>query len=298
MRSVNLITKIFIKVLLSILIIDCANATSVLILSNSATEVKQFKNNRGQYLNIETHRIIFEDIKGDFTLSHDYVPRAREAFKMDLNSPTCSINNLKTAERSEKYHFSLPVNLFSTLRLYHKNSEALIPSALLDESGSVKSLVDLFAVQLDKNILLVRDIEYPALLQQQIDSLDPAKVLFLNNSELNGANVRLIDRNRANYIVDYPQVVNDWYTKNGIKNTLRSYAISGMEPLVAGHIMCNKSALESGILSAINASIIKLYKQGSFYKIYTSYLNQEEVDRINIYLATLLQVDIYSASSS
>lgn len=292
------VIKIFRNVLSSILIIGNVNATDVLILSNSAAEVEQFKNNRGQYLNVETNRIIFEDIKGDYTLNHEYVPRAREVFKMALSIPTCSINNIKTAERSEHYHFSLPVNLYSTLRLYHKSSEALLPSSLLDESGSVKSLVDLFAVQLNKNILLVKDIEYPAMLQRQIDILDPAQVLFLKNSELNGGNVQLIERDRANYIVDYPQVVNDWYAKKGFENTLRSYAIAGMEPLVAGHLMCNASALESGFLSAINASILKLYRDGSFYAIYTNFLNQAEVERINRYLATLLQVDTYNASSS
>jgi len=283
---------VFFCILLNLLFVNKSFASDIIVISGSESDVDQYTQNRGVYLGSETNRIIFEDLKQRFTFVHKYIPLVRQAERLALSVPTCVTHRIETIERLKEYYFTFPINLYETHRLYQKSSDAELTETLLDEYGNVKSLVALFQKLPTQRLILIKNANYGSVLQNQIDRLDPARLMLVNGGDLEGRNLLLVERGRAEFVLALPQLVKTRYLNPLNKDKLRSYKLADMPEYAPGHIMCNKSAYNEGVVDAINSSIVKLFQNGSFEKVYAKYLPNDEAARISKEMGFLLESKI------
>ena len=190
----------------------------------------------------------------------------------------CSLFKLKTDERSENYHFSLPVSFIINNRLYLRSDMRPIPATLLNKDGELKTLSSLFTGN-NKVIMLWDIISYGNLVDEVLKTIPAKNKVIIQGLSSHGSLTKMIERGRTDYAIMFPSEVTDFENDSKPLHLL-SYRIAGVKPVSSGHIMCNKNQASKDFLRIVNNKLIELYKSPSFVTANTLNISSKETELI------------------
>lgn len=190
------------------------------------------------------------------------IPAMRLNDFMDTEKATCTFFKLQTSERSKKYLFSYPTDIFLGVRLYQLKSSAPISEAYLDKQGGLKSLSVFFNRKGNNSLLLLMPGKpFGTELDEEISKINPSSVYFLTAEDPYSAYIDIFFRKRSDFIILYPSVLEP-YTKQGIE--LRSYSLPTAKQFISSRIMCNDTPESRAFIANANKTIKQLYQTEEF----------------------------------
>lgn len=213
-------------------------------------------------ITVASNRMLFENLP--FKLQFHYTTFNRSTLYMDKGNDLCVIDRIKTKERTAKYIFSQPVNLFLSRRLYQ--NEQLAP--LKPKENQAINLVDFFKENPEQSLILSRQITYGAKLDEIISKIPTNNKIYRDGAAYDTGVIHMFDRGRANYALFYPQILFEY----DLKIAARSYEIEGIAPYVVGHLMCTNSEKMRTFLSEVDKILNQLYLSDELMNLHLQYL--------------------------
>ena len=254
--------NIFVKLLYfyTILTVGFVSA-KVQLHSDNQFDVMSLQKLQPSSLSVETNLAILGLPSKELSIA--LVPLKRSLKFMDDGLPVCVLNRIKTAQRSKKYLFSHPVNIFINRRLYQLNDL----SALSDE---VVDLEVLFQEYPDRKLVISSQLSYGDELDTIIRRLPKDNLIVRNSGSQARGTIEMFIKKRAEYALFTPQE----FVGEGYKMNTISYEIKNIEPYIVGHLMCSNTPETKHYIKQVNAKIEKLVKQERMYKIHLRHLSE------------------------
>lgn len=211
----------------------------------------------------------------------------------DTEKSICALFKLKTAERLDKYYFSLPISFLSTNRLYLRRGMQPLAADLLNADGELKSIGSLFTDN-QKTIMLWNHISYGELVDKELKKIPGKNKIVIQGLSSHGTLAKMIERGRTDYAIVFPSEVADFESEEQDFDLL-SYRIERIKPISYGHLMCNKNDASKAWLRKANDIILELYNSPEFFKANTFNINPQEqtfvVDAINQIKSEMLKTE-------
>ncbi|WP_343816223.1 hypothetical protein [Colwellia asteriadis] len=207
---------------------------------------------------------------------------------------SCAPNRIKTPERLEKFIYSLPINLYLDLHLYYKkeNTFSKIPLSALNEQQQLLNLSSLFSESHENLLGVDEGRSFGAMLDEQIASLNAHNIIVRGGGNRSRALVKMLFKERINYIIDYPTMIKESLNTLSIEMDLVSLEIANMPSYITGHIACNKSEFGKEVIADINNVLRKLYKTHAFYEAHSHYIDKADIEDFNRAYKEVYQTDI------
>lgn len=213
-------------------------------------------------ITVASNRMLFENLS--FKLQFHYTTYNRSTLYMDKGNDLCVIDRIKTKERSEKYIFSKPVNLFLSRRLYQN----IRLNPLKKSASRAIDLVDFFQQNPDQSLILSRQISYGVKLDKIIAQIPNSNKVYRDGAAYDTGVIHMFDRERANYALFYPQTLFEY----DLKIAARSYEIKDIPPYVVGHLMCTNSAKMRKFVKEVDKVLNQLYLTDELMNLHLQYL--------------------------
>ena len=200
---------------------------------------------------------------------------------MKANDNVCAINKIKTPERSKKYIFSQPVNLYFSRRLYQLNA---FPPIFGDEENNQKSvsLIDLFNNRPNSHLLISNQISYGEELDKLLATIPNENKLVRQGIDHDYGMISMFSKGRSEFALLYPQDVFDYPTN--IKS--RSYEIASIPPFVTGRLMCSKNEKMEKFIDKVNRQLRKVIESNALFEAHLPFVSKQELAVFTNYFDT------------
>ncbi len=229
-----------------------------------------------------TYQLIFNEIKMIPQIS--LIPHLRMKHFLDSTQATCTFYHLKTPERTNRYIFSYPTDIFLGVKLYQHKSSKPIDERFLDNEGRLLSVSNFFNDKTnDANLLLMSGKSYGFELDQQIKEINPISKIMISGESPNKAFLGMFLKKRVDYIIYYPTVFLHFPEE---AKTLRSYPIKGSRPYMFGRIMCNNTATSQDFITRVNQVLKKLYSSDEFLNAILDFTPRAEHEHVKEIIRT------------
>lgn len=229
-----------------------------------------------------TYQLIFNEIKMIPKIS--LIPDLRMKHFLDSKQATCTFYHLKTPERTNRYIFSYPTDIFLGVKLYQHNSNKPIDERFLDNEGRLLSVSNFFNDKSNAaSLLLMSGKSYGYEIDKQISSINPDSKVMISGESPSKAFVNMFLKKRVEYIIYYPTVL--LQIPEEAKN-LRSYPIKDTPPYVFGRIMCNNTATSHTFINHINQVIKNLYNSDEFLNAILDFTPEAEHEHVKEIIQT------------
>ncbi|MEP1553936.1 MAG: hypothetical protein ABJJ44_17055 [Paraglaciecola sp.] len=229
-----------------------------------------------------TYQLIFNQIKMIPKIS--IIPDLRMKYFLDSEQPTCTFYRLQTPERTNRYIFSTPTDIFLGVKLYQHKSSKPIDERFLDKVGRLTSISNFFNDETNAaNLLLMSGKSYGFELDQQIEEINPISKIMISGESPNKAFLGMFLKKRVDYIIYYPTVFLHFPEE---AKTLRSYPIKGSPPYMFGRIMCNNTTASQAFVTQVNQALKKLYVTDEFLNAILDFTPEDEHGHIKHIIQT------------
>lgn len=242
---------------------------------------------------IDTTRLLLASLpQYQFNLEFAQSPSIARLLKKLPNS--CAPNRIKTPERLKDNIYSSPLNIALNLRLYYKKREAssILPKNALDNNKRLKSLAALFTGKSTYTLGIDEGRSLGGFLDKQIATLEQHNLIIRSGGEATTSLVKMLLKERIDYIVDYPVSVNKALKHLPTALPLASVEIAGSPGYIVGYVACHKGPLGQQVIKDINQSLQKLYLSYPFYQAHTRYLASNDVVNFNQAYQAVFKVKI------
>ncbi|WP_157465927.1 hypothetical protein [Colwellia sp. TT2012] len=273
--------------------------------SNAQKKIYWFSDNTKEYIQsiktssvpssmvIDTTRLLLASLpQYQFNLEFAQSPSIARLLKKLPNS--CAPNRIKTPERLKDNIYSSPLNIALNLRLYYKKREAssILPKNALDNNKRLKSLAALFTGKSTYTLGIDEGRSLGGFLDKQIATLEQHNLIIRSGGEATTSLVKMLLKERIDYIVDYPVSVNKALKHLPTALPLASVEIAGSPGYIVGYVACHKGPLGQQVIKDINQSLQKLYLSYPFYQAHTRYLASNDVVNFNQAYQAVFKVKI------
>lgn len=226
---------------------------------------------------IETVRLLFKTL--DLPLLVQQMPIARTDRMMEQGLPVCSLNRVKSAERASKYLFSLPVNFYLGYQLYQHASADVVPHALLNKQGQIRSLKALMQQYPRQQIVVPKDYSFGDSLDKAVAELPARQITAIATSHYYQHFLAMFEAGRADFILLYPTEMQAYLQKNPALK-VRQYPLAQAPSYATGHLMCGNTAQTRAFLQKVDAALKQLYRQQVFIKANSNLLSADDQSKI------------------
>jgi uncharacterized protein (TIGR02285 family) len=221
----------------------------------------------------DTNQLLLEQFSRAVTVTE--LPFARIELEMQGAGVHCTLDRIKTPERQQKYLFSYPVNFYLGYRLYQRADLTPLGRPVLNEQGEVASLNALFIDDPRSRLLVSAHFSLGPYLDAEIGKVPAGKKIVVTTSDYYQQFLGMFLAKRAEYAVLFPTAIQEHYHAD-LPIPVRSYTIAGSPAVVAGHLMCNKSAESERFLQQVNLALLDLYKEQAFLQAHQRYMLPED----------------------
>jgi len=190
---------------------------------------------------------------------------------------TCMSDRIKTPYREKFSFFSIPHDLYLAQKLYRLAQLPLLGPKELNAQGEVISLAHLFSNHPKKILATASGTSYGIELDRQISELDPKNVFVRSGSRRIVMLAKMLFRSRVDYIIYYPQEINEINKKN---ITLESYTIAGSPSYFLGHVACAKTKTGKQIIADIDEILQQAYPTKEFYYAHKKWLIKSDLPKL------------------
>jgi len=207
---------------------------------------------------------------------------------------SCAPNRVKTPKRLKDNIYSLPLNIALNLRLFYRadaNLEQLISNGLNDENKLI-SITSLFTGKSTYTLGIDAGRSLGIFLDTQITALEQHNLVIRGGGESTTSLVKMLSKNRIDFIIDYPLSVNQALKKIPTSLKLKSLEIAGSPDYIVGYVACSKGEAGQKIIDDINHALLTLYQSHHFYQAHTRYLDKAGLTDFNHAYQEIFQTDI------
>lgn len=199
----------------------------------------------------ETMLYVLKGSRTSSSLSVEYVSLPRTLVLMNQRLAVCSPNKIRSAQRAHLL-FSQPINLFLARRLYQDGGMPPIPDTLLTADGDVRQLAEVMNYFPQARLLLGHDISYGDQLDAEIADVPATSRLYVFGPEHLNSILGMFTRHRAHFILEYPVTMAN-EARSAEDGSWRSYGVAGVEPYMAGRLMCSDTPETRALIARVDA---------------------------------------------
>jgi uncharacterized protein (TIGR02285 family) len=212
---------------------------------------------------------------------------------------SCAPNRIKTPERLKTSIYSLPLNISLDFRLYYRGDVIpdFIPSNIINKDNKLTSLAALFNANPNHTLAIDNGRSLGQFLDKQIHQLSERNLVIRNSDESTSSLIKMLLKNRINYILDYPTAVHAVLNKLAIKTRLNSLKIANSPGYILGYVACHKGEIGQKAIKNVNKALQKLYRNVNFYQAHIRYLASRDIADFNQVYQAVFKVAIPSDSS-
>ena len=133
-----------------------------------------------------------------------YMTTSRSEQFIEKGENICVFSRIKTKERAEKFIFSNFVNMYLTTQWFQSAKLPPLPNDMLDELGAVY-LPDVFKRFAERTLVYSSHITQGTGVDEQIALIPSHNKIIRNGSDHASGATRMFNKNRADYILLFPQ---------------------------------------------------------------------------------------------
>ncbi|WDE04615.1 transporter substrate-binding domain-containing protein [Thalassomonas viridans] len=197
-----------------------------------------------------------------YKVMHDF----SRIYQYQHKENVCFIDMIKTRQRQAHFAFSEPFSLYLGLHLYSKiplgDKEAIDLPQLLSSKKPNKE-PDKSANETQLRLAKISGRSYGERIDRQLDLIAPRQSYTIPVDTKTA--LKQLDNGRFDLLIEYPSEV-DFYWPQVSREKIHSYAITGADSYVLGHIMCAKSATTAQLINDFNTSLKQRIPTQAFYK--------------------------------
>lgn len=221
---------------------------------------------------VDTVQMLLNEIS--YTAPVLNVPLSRSFKALEQGESVCILNKRQSAERIQKYLFSLPLNFFQTQRLYQLAELPPISSSLLNNKGEISSIHHVLNAYPQSAIIRPENYSYGEYLDAELAQVNKAQIITIANHVFYSKFMNLLQAKKTDFALIYPISLYKTYGSI-VPMAMRSYAIAGNPKLVSGHVICGNNEQGKKAIALINRAIKKLYYSPQFILAHTNYLQSQ-----------------------
>ncbi len=207
---------------------------------------------------------------------------------------SCAPNRVKTADRLQDTIYSSPLNIALGLRLFYKegNGAKIIPEKAVNKNNELTSLPSLFTGKSTYILGINEGRSLGVFLDRQISTLDKHNLVIRSGTDSTTALVKMLLKDRIDYIIDYPVSVNKVLNEHPAAIRLDSLGVADSSAYIVGYVACNKSPSGQKIIDDINKALQQQYISYEFYQAHTRYLDKSDIADFNQAYQTIFKVGV------
>lgn len=228
----------------------------VLLLTDDSSDKQNLATSEQVSIGTDTVRLVLEHLP-QYDINIQHIPGARLNKFLETAPGTCAYNRIKTPQRTQKYLFSKPLNVFLSHRIYYLSVKGPLPDTVLD-NGAVRSLPALFAFYPSQKLALGKGRSYGKILDQQIAALEPDNKILLTGQDIFYDLQKMLSKQRADFVIAYPDTISNVLVSASLPIT--SYPISGTEEFVTGHFACYPDTSGINFIYDVDKVLGKLFQ--------------------------------------
>lgn len=212
---------------------------------------------------------------------------------------SCAPNRIKTPERLKNSIYSLPLNVSLDFRLYYRGDVKadFIPKNALNKENKLISLAALFKAKPHHTLAIDNGRSLGQFLDKQVAKLSADNLVVRNSVESTASLIKMLLKNRIDYIIDYPTAVNAVVNKLPTATALNSLKIANSPGYILGYVACHKGGIGQKAIKDVNNALQKLYQDVIFYQAHTRYLESRDIADFNRIYQAVFKVAIPLNSS-
>ncbi|MEW9797987.1 hypothetical protein [Alteromonas sp. CYL-A6] len=260
---------------------DSDSNHNVVLLTDRESFVRAIRNNTEPDSIVQAaYQQLFNDIGAP---AFELTPGERALQLLDGEAPVCMPFKLKTAAREANYLFSLPTDIYLSLRLYQRESSPPLGAALLTDDGKVRSLTD--AIMASGVLILISGHSYGSVLDAAIENIPASRLYYKVGMDPYQAYLQMLARGRGDFALLFPSVA----ASLSQQTPLREYAISELPTFTTGHLMCNDRPASRAFIDKVNTALQAHYRDGSFEQVHAPYFSDADQGVLHTFIQTLWQ---------
>ncbi len=207
---------------------------------------------------------------------------------------SCAPNRIKTPERLKNSIYSIPLSVTLDFRLYYRGDVTadFIPKNALNKENKLISLAALFKAKPKHTLAIDNGRSLGQFLDKQVAKLSADNLVIRNSVESTTSLIKMLLKNRIDYIIDYPTAVNAVVNKLPTATALKSLEIVNSPGYIIGYVACSKGRTGQKTITDINLSLRKLYLSADFYHVHTRYLESTDIANFNQVYQKVFKVNI------
>jgi uncharacterized protein (TIGR02285 family) len=269
-------------------------------LSNDEPEESQHKSSSNKVSTTvkDTTKLLMSSLtQYDFNIGYYQNASISRLLKKLPNS--CAPNRIRTPERLKTSIYSSPLNISLDFRLYYRADVKpdFIASNIINKENKLISLAALFNANPNHTLAIDNGRSLGQFLDQQIQQLSERNLVIRNSDESTTSLIKMLLKNRIDYIIDYPTSVHAVLNKLAIKTSLNSLKIANSPGYILGYVACHKGDIGQKAIKDVNKALQKLYRNVNFYQAHTRYLASRDIADFNQIYQAVFKVAIPSNSS-
>lgn len=227
----------------------------------------------GQSVEGQTFKAILSKLEGQYELTQIQRNRARS---MLLNEPrACSPWLKKTAERSQKYIFSVPYMYEPGLRLVVQQNSRWLP--VLKNLASIDGAIHLKTLLQHESTPLIgieSNRSYGEELDQILNQFQSKLYIRTSSSSQPGSMLPMLERSFIDVTIEYPAIAASTKMATSQFTIAEATAFSGV------HIACTKSAQGNVNLQLINQAIRELANDENYRRWVREHVGEQQADKV------------------
>jgi uncharacterized protein (TIGR02285 family) len=242
---------------------------------------------------IDTTRLLMASLP-QYQFDTEFSSQSRTTRMLRKLPNSCAPNRVKTAARLQDTIYSSPLNIALGLRLFYKEGKRtkIIPEKAINKDNELTSLPSLFTGKSTYILGINEGRSLGVFLDKQISTLDKHNLVIRSGNDSTTALVKMLLKDRIDYIIDYPISVNKVLNKHPATIKLDSLGVVDSSAYIVGYVACNKSPSGQKIIDDINKALQQQYINYEFYQAHTRYLDKSDIADFNQAYQTIFKVDI------
>jgi len=230
----------------------------------------------------------------DYDINVQLVQIPRASMLMKVMDNVCISNRVKTKARLKDNIFSLPVNIFPSLRLYYMPAqksvlEQGIDKRLFTEAGELKSLASLFDVYPEAILATTKGRSFGEIIDEQMKQVPERNKMTRAGDGRYHAFIQMLLKGRIDFIIHFPVEIRQELTLPAEKYELSSLSLANISEYIVGHIACSDSDMGRKVIATVNARLKQLYLDRVFYQAHRRYLPESDLNNFSRYYKEVFQ---------
>ncbi|WP_140605461.1 hypothetical protein [Litorilituus lipolyticus] len=252
--------------------------------------------NKQVSIGTDTTNLVLQALS-EFDIDIQLVQIPRASMLMKAMDNVCLSNRVKTKARLKDNIFSLPVNIFPSLRLYYMPTqksalEQGIDERLFTDRGELKSLASLFTVYPEAILAMTKGRSFGDIIDNQLEQVPERNKMTRAGDGRYHAIIQMLLKGRIDFIIHFPVEIRQELKDLPKQTNLSSVSLANTSEYIVGHIACSDSELGREVIAKVNAKLMQLYQDRAYYQAHRRYLPESDLNNFARYYKEVFGTEV------